>query len=297
MEEYGGIIFWGVLLGFLGRFLMLRSDYRQYPTYPHGYVTHLSLGLIAAFLGAITIPALATKEFTAATFLALAAQQFREVREMERKTLATLEENEIIPRGADYIEGIARTFEARNYLTMLIALTTSLTDFFVPWPLALVVGSILIFLFVTLWMQGEVIGDIAQVIPAPLSFEGPILKVEKVVIMNVGLPAAREKISREGQGILIKPKNDNARTTLHNVGQRQAILHTAAALVGTKAEVGEQEWTPLIRKNIESGELALFILPQEKDLPCLIEAINRVPVLESAKRSPLNTKAGRIAAD
>lgn len=290
-------IFLGVLLGTLGRFLMLRSDYRQYPTYPHGYVTHLSLGVIAAFLGAVAIPALAAKEFTAISFLALAAQQFREVREMERKTLKELEKEELVKRGADYIEGIARTFEARNYLTMAVAFFTSLTDFFSSLPLALTVGGSLIFLLTAFFMRGEMVGDIAEVLPAPLSFEGPLLKVAGIEIMNVGLPAAREKILKEGRGVLIRPKNANARATLHNVGQRQAILHTAAGLLGTKVEIGEEEWTPLLRKNIDTGELALFILPQEGNTAALVEAVNRTPVLESAKRSPLKTRVGRRAAN
>ncbi|MGI6663498.1 MAG: YIEGIA domain-containing protein [Bacillota bacterium] len=32
---------------------MLRSDYRQYPTYPHGYSTHLFMGIFAALAGAV----------------------------------------------------------------------------------------------------------------------------------------------------------------------------------------------------------------------------------------------------
>ena len=36
-----------------------------------------------------------------------------------------LEENTLVPRGLDYIEGIAKVFESRNYLVMLVALVTS----------------------------------------------------------------------------------------------------------------------------------------------------------------------------
>ncbi|HBK52913.1 MAG TPA: hypothetical protein DDZ44_03100, partial [Syntrophomonas wolfei] len=61
-------------------------------------------------------PAIAKPDYVAVTFLALAAQQFREIRNMERETLSKLEESKLIPRGPDYIEGIARVFEARNYL-------------------------------------------------------------------------------------------------------------------------------------------------------------------------------------
>lgn len=66
--------------GILSRLNMLRTDYRQYPTYPHGKIIHVSLGVIAAGLGAVAVPALLEKNYTAVTFLSLAAQQFRDVR-------------------------------------------------------------------------------------------------------------------------------------------------------------------------------------------------------------------------
>nr|MBO2470655.1 hypothetical protein [Bacillota bacterium] len=62
-------IFMGTLVGFVARLHMLRTDYRQYPTYPHGRVIHLSLGLVAAGMGAVAVPALLQREYTAITFL------------------------------------------------------------------------------------------------------------------------------------------------------------------------------------------------------------------------------------
>ena len=119
------IIFLGTVIGTLSRFYLLKVDYRQYPSYPQGYLVHLSLGAIAAFLGAVAIPALANKDYTAVTFLALAAQQFRDVRGVERDSLVNLEETEVVPRGSAYIEGIAKVFEARNYIAMLTALLST----------------------------------------------------------------------------------------------------------------------------------------------------------------------------
>jgi len=295
--DYGTAIILGTAAGTAARFLMLRSDYRQYPTYPHGHVTHLSLGFIAAFLGAVAVPALEAREFTAVTFLALAAQEFRQIRDMERRMLEKLEEEELVPRGADYIEGIARTFEARNYLAMLVALVSSSLTGLWGWPAGLAGAAAATAVAVRFFMRGEMVGDIAEVVPARAWFDGAFLKVGEVVMMNVGLPQAREKLLREGLAVVIKPKNDNARATLHNRGQRQAIVHTAAALIGTKREIGEPDWAPLARKNVDTGEIALFILPAEPDLPALIEAVKRVPVLESAKRRPLATAAGRLAQD
>jgi phage terminase large subunit-like protein len=125
MESYGIVIATGIVAGIINRWLLLRSDYRHYPTYPHGQLIHLALGFIAASLGAVAVPAIAKPDYVAVTFLVLAAQQFREVRNMERETLMKLEESKIISRGTAYIEGIARVFEARNYLVIMTALATS----------------------------------------------------------------------------------------------------------------------------------------------------------------------------
>jgi len=301
MERYGLTVATGLIVGLLARILMLRSDYRHFPGYPHGYVTHISLGFIAAALGAVAVPALVEKEFTAVTFLALAAQQFREIRNMERETLGHLEEMELVPRGKDLIEGIARVFESRNYLVIAASLQASMLTYFAGLPWAVISSALVIWLFVHFLARGRVVGDIAEVIPSKpyFGYSGykTLLMIDKVVIMEVGLKSARKKILEEGLGVLIKPKDDNARATLHKVGQRQAILHTAAALVGTKREVGEQEWSPIARKNIDTGEIALFIVPNEPDINALIQAVKLTPVLESARTTPLESRPGKLAAD
>ncbi len=124
-QEYLPAIAAGLVLGFLARLYMLRVDFRQYPSYPHGYASHLAFGFIAAALGAVAIPALLAEDFVAVTFLALAAQQFREVRNIERESLQKTEQTEIVPRGTGYIEGIAILFEARNYLAIFTALVVT----------------------------------------------------------------------------------------------------------------------------------------------------------------------------
>src|SRR5699024_8124186 len=137
-ENLGIII--GVCFGIIARIIMLRTDYRQYPTYPHGKVIHISLGVIAAGLGALVIPALMNKEYTAVTFLALAAQQFRDVRKMERETLTNIDEMELVQRGSTYIEGIAMVFEGRNYLVIFSALISSLFTVAFTWYWGIVAG-------------------------------------------------------------------------------------------------------------------------------------------------------------
>lgn len=71
-----------------------------------------------------------------------------------------------------------------------------------------------------------------------MSFDGPLLMVDDIVIMNVGEKKARTKILSEGVGLILTGKDDNGRAALNNLGQRQAILHDIAAIIGSKAEIG-----------------------------------------------------------
>jgi hypothetical protein len=210
--------------------------------------------------------------------------------------LANLEENKIIKRGSDYIEGIARVFEARNYLCILTALLSSGATQLGGWYWGIAVGAICI-IFCLKLMSGSSIGDIADIEAANVHFKNSLLMVEDVVIMNVGLPATREKILNEGLGLLIKPKNDNARLTLDAPGQRMAIIHDVVSILGSKVEISETELMPLARKHVDKGYLAFFIVANEPDLDYLREIIRKVPVLENTRGTTLNTFYGRKAAD
>lgn len=284
--DYLMVILAGIVAGTAVRVVLLRIDYRQYPGYPHGYLAHVSLGFIASALGAVAVPAILKPDFAAVTFLALAAQQFREIRTLERQTLESLEQSELVKRGLDYIEGIARTFEARNYLVMGTSFATSLAAQFTGLPAAGVVALLGLALSLH-FMSGQVIGNICEVVPARLSFEGSILQVDEIGLFNVGQKAMREKILKEGLGVKIIPKDGNARATVHDIGQRTAIAFTAAVIVGTKKDVDIPEFTPLARKNPDTGEVGLYIMPVERDIDQLIAAVKLTPVLESARSKPL----------
>ena len=268
-------------MGFFDRLYLLCSDYRSYPSYPHGYVIHLSLGAIAAALAAVAIPALLVKEYTAITFLVLCAQQFRDIRNMERETLLKLEDSQLVLRGADYIEGIAKVFEARNYLVMMVALVTTGGIIFLEVRAGVFLG-ILAIIASHILMSGQKIGEIAEVREGRVSFDGPLLMVDDIVIMNVGEKKARTKILSEGVGLILTGKDDNGRAALNNLGQRQAILHDIAAIIGSKAEIGEPSYTPMARKNVDTGAIGIYFLPNERDVEGLIKAVKRTPLLESA---------------
>ncbi|EFM09792.1 spore envelope assembly protein [Paenibacillus curdlanolyticus YK9] len=282
----------GVLFGLAARLLMMRTDYRQYPTYPHGRIIHVSLGIIAAALGAVAIPALYKKDYTAITFLTLAAQQFRDVRKMERDTLTNIDSMELVSRGTTYIEGIAMVFEGRNYLVIFTSLLTSLFSIAFNIWIGSLAGAVLIFV-VQFLKSGKSISHIAEVESAPLRIEGPDLYVGDIYIMNVGLKADQELIAERGLGVIVKPFNPNGKATLSNLGQRQAILYDLSTILGVFRDSGEPSLVPMAKLDMRDGRLGVFMLPQEKDAGKAAEVVRRVPILESAVRMPTEASVNK----
>ncbi|USG63303.1 YIEGIA family protein [Brevibacillus ruminantium] len=289
-ETIGVII--GVLFGIISRLMMLRTDYRQYPTYPHGKVIHFSLAVIAAGLGAILVPALLNKNYTAVTFLTVAAQQFRDVRNMERQSLEKVDEMELVPRGTAYIEGIAMVFEGRNYLVIFSSFVAAFFAIIFQWYWGIITGLLSLFI-AKIFQSGKNLGQIAEIREAVVRMEGPDLFVDSIYIMNVGLPSNQQIIREHGRGLIVKPSNKNVSVTIANLGQRQAILHNLSTILGIYRDSGEPALVPMTKLNLDSGELAVFILPQINDIESAKQALRHVPVLENAVRMPSESSANK----
>jgi hypothetical protein len=219
---------------------------------------------------------------------------------MERDSLAALEATELVNRGPAYIEGIAKVFEARNYVAMATALATSAALLFVPAGLwlrglaGLAAGTLAVVVLHTA-MTGRRVGDYAQAELVPLRFDGPFLFAGDVLLINVGRTESREAYLKYGLGLVLHPTNADARATLSSPGQRQAIVHDLSAILGVRRDLDEPEYTPIARLDHESGTIGLAIVPLYRDGQALLEAVSRVPVLEGVKRKPTRAAAGRRA--
>ncbi|PLR82638.1 hypothetical protein CVD25_05280 [Bacillus canaveralius] len=289
MNEYTLPIIFGVAAGTLSRIYMLRTDYRQYPTYLHGKIIHIALGFIAAGLGAVAIPSIMEEEFTAVTFLTLAASQFREVRNMERNTLSELDGYELVPRGKTYIEGIAVAFESRNYLVIFTSLISTFAYIVFNIWAALLTAAVGLIICRKL-MAGGKLKDIVDINYTQLRFEGAGLYIDNIYIMNIGLPERQKEILRYGMGFILKPKNFNARSTIANLGQRQAVLHDVSTALGVYRDSGTPALVPLAKRDLDDGRVGVFVLPQEKNIEKAIRIIGEVPTLENAIRMPSERK-------
>lgn len=289
MNEYTLPILFGIVAGTLSRLFMLRTDYRQYPTYLHGKIIHVALGFIAAGLGTVAGPAIMEEEFTAITFLTLAASQFREVRNMERNTLTELDSYELVSRGKTYIEGIAIAFESRNYLVIFTSLVSTLAYLiFNVW--GGIVAAVIAMLISKKLMSGGKLKDIVDIEYVEPRFDGAGLYIDNIYIMNIGLPARQKEVLHYGMGFILKPKNMNARSTIANLGQRQAVLHDLSTALGVYRDSGTPALVPLAKRDLDDGRVGVFVLPQERDVDRAISVIGDVPTLENAIRMPSEKK-------
>lgn len=282
----------GIIVGFLSRLWMLKSDVRQYPTLPNGYLIHITTGFIAATAGAVAYPALRSKNFIAVTFLATAIQQFRDIRKMERESLTSLENSSYTPRGESYIDGISKTFEARNYIVIIVSLATTLSAFalkkFIKSNWIIVISSVLIGFLIAYMLKeytkGESLGDIIRIEEVPLEFKDKYnLYIDDIFIMNVGLSSTRDLILKNGVGLILKSKNENENETiiLNHRGQITALVHECSRLLGLERHIRT-------KRDFKTGRVGLVIVPIIKDSEKLKEIILNVPILETNRKVNLS---------
>lgn len=301
------IFFVGIFVGLTSRFIMLNLDQKQYPTQPNVLLTQIVLAFVASSLGSLVVPALVARSYTSITFLSLAAEQFRQVRENRRDTLQNLEDIQLVQRGDAFIEEIARTYEIRNYMCIITSLLTVglhyflISEFKINVNISLVIsgvsGLILAFLLRKL-LTRQTIGDIADVVPAKISFvDEVIMQVGDLKgITNMGLKEDRDRYIEHGLGIEIIPKDKsyiNA-SILLNPGQRQAIIYNIYSRIGILKQDNEPAFSPLPRRNPKKESLVIAYIPMEKDIDKLIESVKSCPILSSAKGKNLSLKNYKI---
>ncbi|ADL04841.1 YIEGIA family protein [Lacrimispora saccharolytica] len=278
------IILCGIAMGTIARIITLRIDTRQNPSYPTGGFISIVIGILASALGSVAIPSLLNKEFTAVTFIALAIQHFRDVRETEKESLEDLEKTEYSKRGAAYIDGIAKTYESRNYLSLLTSLLVVLilsvlsSNNLVLNMLVAAASGLVIIYFLTRLTKGKCIGDICYIKEGKITIEHSDLFVDGMYVTNVlGTRVSRDLFLKEGIGIVIEPKSNKFRITLENSGQRQAMLFEATRTFGVKR-------FSFTRKNYTKGKLLLAFVPIIRDPDAIIDVIKKTPVLENSRK-------------
>ncbi|MCU6711932.1 YIEGIA family protein [Paenibacillus sp. J5C_2022] len=280
--QYLVMIVTASVAGLLARALTIKQDYRQYPSHPNGYLIHFVTGALAAALGAFIVPTLMTKNFVAVTFLSLAIQQFREVRKTERDSLKDLEGSEYTTRGDSYIDGIAKTFEARNYFALLVAFAVSLTMQILQLPdwieiaAGLLVG-LLLFVLLRRFTRGKSVEDIANITQGSIEIKGSELYVDGMLVTNAaGEEEAKQFFTEEGIAAVIHPHKPQLRIVLEHFGQRQAMLFEVTRAIGKKRYCFQ---------NLMEGKVIIALVPIIHNFELMRETLLNTPLLETVKKT------------
>lgn len=274
----------GIVMGTFARVATLKVDYRQIPTYPSAYFNNIIMGFIASALGAIAIPAVLRGDLVSVTFLTVAVQMFRETRTSERESLGKLEHTEYTQRGEAYIDGIAKTFESRNYIALVTALlsvfvmrVSGAKSLWILLPYGIITG-LLVFWFLYWFTKGKTIGEICNISPGTIEVKDSELYVNGVWVTNMlGTDKSRELFSKDGVAVVVEPKRQISRITLENYGQRQAILFEAIKALGVRRY-------KFIRRNFENGNIIIAFLPILNDPELLKDAVAHTPILENSRK-------------
>jgi len=287
------IILCGIAAGTIARFVTVRIDSRQAPSYPNAYLIQLVTGFIASALGSVAVPALLAKDFTAFTFLALAVQHFRDVRKQEQESLTSLESSEMAERGGGYIDGIAKTYESRSYISLLTALGTvsiltaiDLKQTAANIAIAAASGALFIWLLVR-FTSGKRIGDICDLAEGKIEVRDGSLYVDGIYVTNqLGTEKAQKLFREEGVSVVVKPRMEKHRLIVEQAGQRNAMLFDAVRSYGAKRyKFTEFEMT--------DGRVVIAFVPILRDPQGILDAIRATPVLESGRKRRRGFEKGR----
>lgn len=281
-----------MVIGVICRGLVLRVTDKQYPSRPQDYLEQIVISALSASLGAIALPALIDKEFSSLTFFAVAIQQFQGLAQQEKITLENIDSGELVQKGSSYVEEIASTYESRSYISLFSALAASVVYIYFSKKLsmgfigcsisAFIAGGIVGIIF-RRSLRRDSISDIADVVPAKIHFDGPILMVNGVEIENIGLEDTRKRYLEKGMAIEIIPRDLGAFGVVDDLGQRSAILYNLFIHLGIDKDVDEKDILAISMSDLKNQRVVIPYIPILKDMDALIKAAKSTPIIESAK--------------
>ena len=281
-----------LVIGILCRGLILRVTDKQYPTRPQDYLEQIIISGLSAALGAIALPALIDKEFSSLTFFAVAIQQFQGLSKQERITIENIDNMEVVPKGKSYIEEIASTYESRSYISLFSSLISSIIYIvfarryklgMIQCTILALMGAIIVAMIFKRFLKRYSIGDFADVKIAKINFDGPLLKVNEVVISNIGLEETRKKYMEKGLAIEIVPKSIGDFGIINDEGQKQAILHNIFIHMGIDKDIDDKDILAISRTDLDNKSIVISYIPIIKDIDILINAVKSTPVLGTSK--------------
>ncbi|MPM19962.1 hypothetical protein SDC9_66389 [bioreactor metagenome] len=214
----------------------------------------------------------------------LAIQHFRDIRKQIQESLEQTDPVGFAPRGSAYIDGISKTFEARNYICLLTSLGTVLVLYLVGSEIvwinaaaALAAGAVLMGGMVR-FTKGKCIGDICTLHFGEIDIRGSELYVDGIwITAALGVEKKRALFRQEGVALVAVPKSEKQRLTLENGGQRAAILYDVARSFGAKELL-------FTKRSFPDGRIVIAFVPIISDKEKIMTAARETPILESVRK-------------
>lgn len=284
--------FTAMIIGILCRFFVLTVKDKQYPSRPQDYLQQIIVAGLAASLGAIAMPALIDKEFSALTFLAVGIQQFQGLANQEKITLENIDYEDMVQKGEPYIDNISSSYEVRSYISLFSSLVASIVYIYIARKydanmlvciISAAIGGGIVGLIFKIIIRRKSIKDIADIYLAKISFDGPILKVNDIYMDNIGLKDTQKRYLEKAIAIELVPKDLTAFGTLCDIGQQQAIMHNIYIHLGVDNDVDEKDIYPIARMDFEKKSLLIIMMPLYKNEIIFMEMAGSAPILDTAK--------------
>ncbi|WP_455538495.1 YIEGIA domain-containing protein [Terrisporobacter sp.] len=281
-----------MIVGTLCRFFVLRVQDKQYPSQPQDYIEQIIVAALASSLGAVALPALLDKEFSALTFLAVGIQEFQGLAQQEKITLNNIDGDDIVDRGGAYIDEIATTYEVRSYISLFSSLIASIIYIYVSksFDASILVciifaslGGAIVGLIFKRILRRDSINDICDVHMAKISFDNSWLKVNDVEMQNIGLKESRQKYLEKGMAIELVPKDMSAFGIINDIGQQKAILHNIYIHFGMAKDVDERDLLSIAKTDIKEKTVLMITIPLIKDEVEFMKVAGSTPVLDTSK--------------
>lgn len=281
-----------MIIGTLCRFFVLRVQDKQYPSRPKDYIEQIIVAALAASLGAVALPALIDKEFSALTFLAVGIEQFQGLSQQEKITLQNIDGDDLLEKGEPYINEVASTYEVRSYVSLFSALIASITYIYtarkynvgiLPCTIYSAIGGIIVSLIFRRLLRRPSVNDIADIYPAKITFDGPLLKVNDVIMTNIGLKDSRKKYLEKGLAVEIVPKDMDSFGTINDIGQQKAIMHNIYIHLGMDKDVDDRDLLAIAKTDLKKKSVVVVLIPLLRDEVILMQVAGSTPILDTSK--------------
>ena len=146
-----------------------------------------------------------------------------------------------------------------------------------------ILGRVIVALIFRRLLRRKSVNDVADIYMAKISFDGPILKVNDIVMTNIGLKDSRKKYLEKGLAIEIVPKSMSDFGIVNDIGQQKAIMHNIYIHLGMDKDVDENDLLAISKTDLDKKSVVIVMIPLLKDEITFMQVAGSTPILETSK--------------